>query len=113
MISLDDIKADAQRAAYSLTDIKWEQLDTPEGDSRMRQSLQYAVSVLPDLESIYTKLTNGKSVLLPDADSPLPYEEQEEYAMLIAEQLHQTYILAEVKSIYEKVTQIIELSRSN
>jgi hypothetical protein len=108
---MEELKADAEIAALDM-ELNWEKLENPEEAKTLVEFLDTGISMLPVLESLYTKLTSGKSVVLPDEDSPLPYEEIENYTLVVAEELHAAYMLQGIKDKYDKVNQIIQLSGS-
>ena len=109
--TIDEIKRHAQLAAATI-DLNWEKLDDPAEAAVLTEKLDLGIKMLPDLESIYTKLTSGKSVLLPDEDSPLGYDDLEKYTEVVAEELHAAYTLAAIKETYDQVNTIIALSGS-
>jgi hypothetical protein len=111
MYTMDELRQDAELAATGV-DLNWEKLEDPFEAAVLVSALERGVKMLPDLESIYTKLTSGKSVLTPDQDTPLGYDDLEKYTELIAEELHAAYVLAAVKDKYDKVNNIIALSGS-
>jgi len=69
--------------------------------------------MVPDLESLYTKLTSGKSVLNPDDDSPLSFDDVEKYTLLVSEELFNGYILQELHNKYRTIQSIIEADQKN
>jgi len=111
MYTMDELKQDAALAAAHV-DLNWEKLEDPFEAEVLTSALERGTQLLPELESIYTKLTSGKSVLTPEEDTPLGYDDLEKYTELIAEELHAAYVLAAVKDKYDKVNNIIALSGS-
>lgn len=111
MYTMDELRQDAELAALNVP-LNWEQLENPAEAALLTAALDKGLRMLPDLESIYTKLTSGKSVLTPAEDSPLGYDDIENYTALIAEELHAAYILAAIKDKFDKVNNIIALSGS-
>ena len=101
-MNIKDIKADAELEAAAI-EINWESLENPTYRKEFEEVLQKASAFLPDLESLYTKLTSGKSVLTPDEDTPLGYADVEKYSGLVGEELFEAYVLT---SLYEKYTLI-------
>jgi hypothetical protein len=109
MFTIEELKQDAVLAATEV-ELNWEKLEDQTEESALLTALNKATTLLPDLESLYTKLINGKSVLLPDEDSSLSYEDKEKYSSLVAEELYAAYVLLEVKDKYEKINSIIKLA---
>jgi hypothetical protein len=101
-MNIKDIKADAELEAAAI-EINWESLENPTYRKEFEEVLQKASAFLPELESLYTKLTSGKSVLTPDEDTPLGYADVEKYSGLVGEELYSTYVL---NAVYEKYTLI-------
>lgn len=101
-MNIKDIKADAEIEACGI-EINWESLENPTYRKEFEEVLQKASAFLPELESLYTKLTSGKSVLTPDEDTPLGYADVEKYSGLVEEELYSTYVL---NAVYEKYTLI-------
>jgi hypothetical protein len=111
MYTMDELKQDAALAAANI-EINWEKLADPAEAQVLVEKLDLGIKMLPDLESIYTKLTSGKSVLAPEEDTPLGYDDIEKYTALVAEELYAAYVLAAIKETYEQVNTIIALSGS-
>lgn len=111
MFTLDEIKKEAETAAFTV-DINWEELEDRSEREYLESRLKMGVQMLPTLESLYTKLTSGKSVVMPDAETALPFEDIEHYTEAVAEELYTAYILQIVYDRYEKVNSIIALSGS-
>jgi hypothetical protein len=101
-MDIKQIETEAEIAADQI-DINWEALENPEHRKDFETVLSKAVKFIPELESLYTKLTNGKSVMNEDEDTPLGFEDVEKYSDLIAEELFNGYVL---KSLYHKYTEI-------
>jgi hypothetical protein len=110
-MTLNELKQDAELAAVTI-DLNWDKLEDPFEAAALVSALERGTQLLPELESIYTKLTSGKSVLTPEEDTPLGYDDLEKYTAIVAEELHAAYVLAAVKDKYEKVNSIIALSGS-
>ena len=107
-MTLDDIKRTALNHPEPLQ-IMWDQLDQdPQYTEEFERTLGVVIQNLPILESLYTKLTSGKSVLLPDSDTALKYDEIEQHTMLIAEELVATYEMADLYDRYTKVKNVIQ-----
>ena len=94
-------------------EINWEELDNPKYRADFESVLQKAVDYLPELESLYNKLTSGKSVVTPDEDTPLEYVDLEKYSAIVGEELYNGYILAEVYHKYAMVQAVINADQNN
>ena len=107
-MTLEDIKRTALNHPEPLQ-IMWDQLDQdPQYTVEFERTLGVVIQNLPILESLYTKLTSGKSVLLPDSDTALKYDEIEQYTMLVAEELGAVYEMADLYDRYTKVKNVIQ-----
>ena len=102
LMDIKDMKADAELEAAAI-EINWESLENPTYRKEFEEVLQKASTFLPDLESLYTKLISGKSVLTPDEDTPLDYGDVEKYSGLVEEELYAAYVL---NAVYQKYTLI-------
>lgn len=111
-MTLDDLKAEAILAANKIG-INWENLDDIKERHIFEQMVKRGHEFVPDLESIYTKLTSGKSVLNPDNDTPLNPVDVEQYTMLVSEELFNGYILQELHNKYTTIESIIRANQSN
>jgi hypothetical protein len=110
-MTLNELKQDAELAAVTI-DLNWDKLEDPQEAKYFVDALTTGMTMIPELEVLYTKLTSGKSVLFPDEDTPLQYDDLEQYTELVAEELHAAYIIQSVYDKYEKVNNIIALSES-
>lgn len=111
MYTIDEIKKEAELNSLAI-DINWDKLEDPQELEYFKSRLTKGMEMLPDLESLYKKLTSGKSVVFPEAESPLEFDEQEHYTELVAEELFAAYMLQSVYDRFQKVNSIIELSGS-
>ena len=111
-MNMQDLKAEAVVAANEI-EIDWEQLDNPRYRADFESTLEKAHKYVPELEGLYAKLTSGKSVLTPEADTPLGYSDIEKYTGLIAEELFSAYILAEVYHKYSMVQNVLQAALDN
>ena len=109
---MDDIKAEAVKAANEI-EIDWEQLENPNYRADFEHVLKRAIEFIPELEGIYTKLTNGESMLTPGENTSLDYGDIEKYSGLIAEELYSGYILQELHHKYEMVNAVINADQNN
>lgn len=105
-MNLDILKQEAVREA-NLIEINWEQLDNPNYRADFEHVLKRASQFVPELEGIYTKLTTGKSVLIPGEDTSLSFEDIEKYKAVIEEELLNGYILQELYHKYEMINAVM------
>jgi len=110
-MTLAEIKQEAELTAVGV-ELNWELLEDKKEAKYLVQRLQKGMLLIPDFETLYTKVSSGKSVLYPDSDSALPFEDVEKYTEMLAEELHSAYVLQAVYDKYEKVNSIIQLSGS-
>lgn len=106
-MNLDLLKQEAVREANAI-EINWEQLDNPNYRADFEHVLKRASQFVPELEGIYTKLTTGKSVLIPGEDTSLSFEDIEKYKAVIEEELLNGYILQELYHKYEMINAVID-----
>jgi len=107
-----DIKKEAALAANTI-DINWEQLDNPTYRKDFENVLKRAQLLIPDLESLYLKLSSGKSVLLPDEPTSLSFEDTEKYREIVEEELFNGYILQELYHKYESINAVMKAALDN
>lgn len=102
-MELKDIQKHAQETAGDIQ-IDWEQLDSnPAYVQDMETVLQRAVKFLPQLETLYNKVSQGKSALFDGEESALTYEMREEYLVVLEQELFAAY---QLKDVYERFTLI-------
>jgi hypothetical protein len=111
-MTLDSIKKEAAIAANEIQ-LNWESLDNPKYRKDFEMILERAEQFVPELEVLYAKLTSGKSVMLPDEDTSLSFEDVEKYSSLITEELFNGYVLQELYHKYKMVNAIIDADKSN
>ena len=111
-MNMDDIKKEAALAANKI-DINWEQLDNPTYRKDFEGVLKRAMVLIPDLESLYEKLSSGKSVTAPDEPSPLGFEDVEQYKDIVEDELFNGYILAELYHKYEMINAVMQADSSS
>jgi len=111
-MNMDDIKKEAALAANTI-DINWEQLDNPTYRKDFENVLKRAQLLIPDLESLYLKLSSGKSVLLPDEPTSLSFEDTEKYREIVEEELFNGYILQELYHKYESINAVMKAALDN
>lgn len=107
-MNLDELKEEAAIAADQI-DINWAKLENPDYRNDFEYTLKKASLFVPELESLYTKLTSGKSVMNENEDTPLGFEDVEKYSTLVAEELFNGYVL---QSLYHKYTEIERVMRA-
>lgn len=105
-MNINELKAEAVVAASEI-EINWDELDNPKYRRDFERTLASASRFVPELESLYTKLTSGKSVVSPDEDTPLDFTDIEKYSQLIGEELFSGYILQEVYNKYTLIQAVI------
>jgi len=105
METLQELQREAELKANEV-EINW---DIVEGKF-FEEALEQGTLLIPDLESLYTKLTSGKSVVSPGQESSLSYEDKEKYAEMIAERLFEAYVVREVLHKYKCITNIMNLA---
>lgn len=111
-MDLNQLKADAAIAADQI-DINWAKLENKEYRDDFEQVLKRAVMFVPEIESLYNKLTSGKSASNPDEDTSLSYEDIEQYSALLEEELFNGYVLKSLYSKYRAIENIIQASLDN
>ena len=110
-MNLDELKYEAQHAASEI-EIDWESLNNPTYRRDFLGTLQKVRDFVPELESMYTKLTSGKSVATDDA-SPLDFKDLEKYTDIVGEELLAAYVLLEVYHKFEMVEAVINADQNN
>ena len=105
METLQELQREAELKANEV-EINW---DIVEGKF-FEEALEQGTLIIPDLENLYTKLTEGKSVVFPNQESSLSFEDKEKYAEMIAERLFEAYVVREVLHKYKCITNIMDLA---
>jgi hypothetical protein len=109
-MTIDEIRAEAVQAAHQY-EIEWDKLST---DALYRaefvSTLSAARTLQETLASLYIKLSSNKSVILDDAESPLPFDVLETYRMEMAEALYENIFLSEIYNKYELVENVVAIS---
>jgi len=105
METLQELQREAELKANEV-EINW---DITEGKF-FESALEQGTALIPDLESLYTKLTSGQSVVFPGQESSLSFEDKEKYAGMIADQLFEAYVIREVLHRYKCITNIMNLA---
>lgn len=111
-MNLDDMKKEAAIAANEIQ-INWESLDdNPDYRKEFETVLKRAEQFIPELENLYGKLTNGKSVITEE-DTPLDFTDVEKYSSLVEEELFNGYVLQELYHKYKMVNAVMKAALDN
>lgn len=106
-MSLVQLKQDAREQASEIN-IDWESLDAnPHRRDQFELSLETVRQGLPALEQLYNKLDNGESISVPNATSPLGYEELEQYKATVADELFDSYRVVDIYNRYTAINNVI------
>jgi len=111
-MDLEQMREEAAIAADQI-DINWKKLENPQYRNDFESTLKRAVMFVPELESLYAKLTSGKSVMNPDEDTPLGFEDVEQYSTLVEEELFNGYVLKSLYHKYNAVENVIKAALDN
>jgi hypothetical protein len=112
-MELNDIKRIAKEMSHTI-EIQWDMLEQdPQYVADFEQTLRRAALFLPDLETLYQTIQSGKSVLSPDEDTPLTFEQKEAYLHLLEEELLAGYELREVWERYQLIKSITEMTKND
>ena len=109
MNTLEQLQREAELKAIEI-EINWEQATSFKNKKFFEDALEAGTVLIPDMESLYLKLTSGQSVAFDEQTSPLPYDEQEKYAELVADRLFEAYVVREVLHKYRCITNILNLA---
>ena len=89
-------------------EICWDKLDSdPKYREEFEEVVMNTLGLMPMLEEIHTKLTNGESVAFSGEDTPLNPKQIDEYKDLIENELFAGYQMAYMWYKYEKVKEIV------
>ena len=108
-MTLDELKQEAAIKANEI-EIQWERMSDPKTAKDFENALEVGTILIPDMESLYLKLTSGKSVVFEDSESPLPYDDQEKYTALVEDALFEAYVIQEVLHKFRCITNILDLA---
>lgn len=111
-MNLEQLKEDAALAADQI-DIQWGKLENPTYRADFERTLKRAAMFVPELESLYKKLSAGESVIAPDEQSPLGYEDLEKYSALVEEELFNGYVLQSLYHKYQAIENVMKASIDN
>jgi hypothetical protein len=88
--------------------ICWDKLDSdPKYKEEFEEVVLNTLGLMPMLEQMYTKLTNGQSVMFEGEETPLNLKQIDEYKDLIENELYAGYQMALMWYKYEKVKEIV------
>ena len=102
----EQIKHEALLEASEI-ELQWDKID--KDPIHFAVQLEKALEMLPDIESLYEKLSSGKSVSYPDKDSPLNYEQLEQYTALVGDELYNCYIIEDIYNRFKLIQSITEM----
>lgn len=89
-------------------EINWEKLDS---DASYAQDFEHIVSVaisnIPNLEYLHSKLSAGESVLFDEQPSPLKFIDLETYLTLVESELVAGYQVQEMWARYQAVKEAV------
>ena len=68
---------------------------------------------VPELEGLYKQLTSGQSVMFPDEQTSLKYEDIEKYSALVEEELFNGYVLRSLYHKYEAIENVMRAALDN
>ena len=111
-MDINALKEEAALAADQI-DIQWGKLENPTYRKDFERTLIKASAYVPELEGLYSKLTSGESVLFPDEQSPLGYDDLEKYSKLVEEELFNGYVLEALYKKYRAVEDVIQAAMDN
>jgi hypothetical protein len=111
-MDINALKEEAALAADQI-DIQWGKLENPTYRKDFERTLIKASAYVPELEGLYSKLTSGESVLFPDEQSPLGYDDLEKYSKLVEEELFNGYVLEALYKKYRAVEDVIQAAIDN
>ena len=111
-MDINTLKEEAAIAADQI-DIQWGKLENPTYRKDFERTLIKASAYVPELEGLYSKLTSGESVLFPDEQSPLGYDDLEKYSKLVEEELFNGYVLEALYKKYRAVEDVIQAAMDN
>lgn len=101
-MNITEMQREAAIAASEF-EINWEKLDDVMYRRDFVDVLEKSKALLPTLESMYVKMSSGKSVVLDDEESPLQFGDLEKYRELVGEELYSAYILREIYHKFEMI----------
>jgi hypothetical protein len=111
-VTLDALRTDAVIAANKI-ELNWEAFDNHTERMFFEEMTTKGKAMIPELETIYLKLTSGKNVVVPDEGTTLGYTEVETYTEALADELHHAYILRELHTKYTTIQSIIKTEASS
>ena len=107
LLSIVQLKQVAREQANEMF-IDWESLDA---DSHSRDEFESVLKTVlqgvPALEQLYNKLNNGESISVPNATSPLGYEELAQHKANVADELFDSYRIVDIYNRYTAINNVI------
>jgi hypothetical protein len=105
-MNITEMQNEAAKVANEF-EIDWEKLSNAEYRQDFVDVMEKSATVVPTLESMYMKMSEGKSVAFPDAETPLKFGELEKYRQLVGEELYSGYILREIYHKFRMVEDVM------
>lgn len=105
-MNITEMQREAALAASEFP-LNWEKLGEDSYRKEFIAVMEKSVELLPTLETMYVKLSNGKSVVSQETDSPLPFGEVEKYRDIVGEELYSAYILREIYRKFQAVEDVM------
>jgi hypothetical protein len=88
--------------------ICWDKLDSdPKYKEEFEEVVLNTLGLMPMLEEMHTKMSNGESVAFQGKDTPLTAQQIDEYMDIIENELYAGYQMAYMWYKYEKVKEIV------
>lgn len=107
MTRLDEIRKLALDDPEQI-EVCWDKIDNdPKYKEEFEEVVSSTLGLMPMLEQIHTKLSNGQSVMFEGEQTPLTVKQIDEYKDLIENELFAGYQMAYMWYKYEKVKEIV------
>ena len=107
MTRLDEIRKLALDDPEQI-EVCWDKIDSdPKYKEEFEEVVCNTLGLMPMLEQMHTKLSNGQSVMFEGKDTPLTIEQIDEYKDIIENELFAGYQMAYMWYKYEKVKEIV------
>lgn len=89
-------------------EICWDKIDSdPKYKEEFEEVVWRTLGLMPMLEEMHTKLSNGQSVMFEGKDTPLTVEQIDEYKDIIENELYAGYQMEYMWFKYERVKEIV------
>lgn len=102
----EQIKHEALLEASTI-ELQWGKID--KDPISFAVQLEKALEMLPDLESLYDKLSTGQSTLFDDKETSLNYAQLEQYTTLVGDELYNVYIMEDLYNRFRLIQSITEM----